>query len=115
MSTIAHPVRPDAQGDAFPPLLVRFEEGLATYIGVLSKFIVKRQFEHMVPVGNDLTAETAEMVSDSILEEASLLIGNDRTEDLRSKFRRSFRRSLQGGKFPWKIGRQHTFRVWTNS
>ncbi len=88
MSVIAHTFGLDTYGEALPPLLVKFEEGLATYIGVLSKFIVKRQFELVVPGGNNnLTAETAKMVSDSILEEASLLIGSGRTEELRSKFR----------------------------
>jgi hypothetical protein len=69
------------------PILKDFEKVLSSYIGVLSRFIVQRQYEKISEGSSVLTEDYAEKVSDSILEEASLLIGNGKTEDIRSVYR----------------------------
>jgi hypothetical protein len=77
-------------GEAETPkdsILNEFEKGLSRYIGILSKFIVQRQYEKIMGGGSLITEEKARIISDSILLEASLLIGNERTEDLRSSFK----------------------------
>ena len=85
MSTAAQEIKHEGMGSHHNPVLSKFEEALSRYIGVLSRFIVHRQYERVSP-GGSMTEENAKRVSGYIVEEASLLIGSARTEELRNIF-----------------------------
>lgn len=86
MSIVAQEIN-SGEIDRMPHTILKdFEKVLSAYIGVLSRFIVQRQYEKISQGSSVLTEDSALMVSDSILEEASLLIGSGKTEEIRSVY-----------------------------
>ncbi len=66
----------------FHSLAMEYEEKICTFIGILSKFIVEKQFSESMRNGNDIDLETALEISSSILNKVSVLVGPSLTDEL---------------------------------
>ena len=80
-----HPEPPTA----LHPIVMVYEEKLGSLIGVLSKFIVEKSYSQVTDNGHEkLDLETARSMCSFILEEATILLGPKRTEELDEEFNR---------------------------
>lgn len=69
------------------PLVNELETRLGTLIGVLSKFIVEKRYSEVTDNGHDpLDLRSAQSMCSSIIEEATILLGPKRTEELNEEF-----------------------------
>jgi hypothetical protein len=76
----------DGPGD---PLVMELEKKLGSLVGVLSKYIVERSYSQVTDNGHDqLDLESARNMCKSIIEEATILLGPKRTEELDKEFRK---------------------------
>ncbi|MDG6225370.1 MAG: hypothetical protein QCI82_07645 [Candidatus Thermoplasmatota archaeon] len=75
---------PDQVKIKYPDLLDHYEKNLQRWIGCLSSFIVRKQYERLRGKGrNDLDRDKAGILLDMVSQEASLLIGDVQARELK--------------------------------
>jgi hypothetical protein len=80
------------------PLILELEDRLGVLIGVLSKFIVERSYSEATGNGSIvLDNDRANSMCRSIIEEAELLVGPSRTEELNQEFDKMIRSYFKEG------------------
>lgn len=75
---------PNKGARKYPDLLDHYERSLQRWIGCLSSFIVRKQYERLRGRGkNDLGRDKAAILLDMVSQEASLLIGDVQAQELK--------------------------------
>lgn len=89
MNRDGSPMEEDLNNRTFNPIVDLYEKKLSSLIGVLSRFIVRRQYGKLIgssPTTLDL--DRAEMLCESIIGDASILIGEERARMLEDELKR---------------------------
>jgi hypothetical protein len=81
------------------PLVMELEDKLGSLIGVLSKYIVEKSYSEITDNGHEqLDMESARSMCSSIIEEAFVLLGPKRTQELNKEFDRIISDHFKEGK-----------------
>jgi hypothetical protein len=81
------------------PFVTELENKLQGLIGILSRYIIEKSYSEVTDNGHDkLNLDSAQSMCSSIIEEATILLGPKRTEELNSEFEQIIKNYFKEGK-----------------